>query len=256
MRRTIAGNTDIWVVDVTRPVPERLTSHPAIDWAAEFSPDGERVVFVSDRASGIDDLYERPRSGVGQETLLLASNEQKVPLDWSPDGNHILYAVQSVTTGFDIWALPLEGTRTPFPVVQTPHEDGDSRLGAAFSPDGHWIAFQSNRSGRYEIYLQRFRGDDSALQVSIDGGFSPLWRADGRELFFLTFDNRVMAADVRLGPSAVRLGNPRALFPLPVDASYGEYAVSPDGHRFLISRDVTPPAPVTVLLNWARKGRL
>ena len=249
LRRTIAGNTDVWLTDVARSIPQRLTFDAAIDWAAEFSPDATRVVFASNRRTGIDDLYERAASGVGPETLLLESSEQKVPLDWSPDGKYILYAVQSARTGFDLWALPLAGARTPFPVVQTEFEDGDTRLGAAFSPDGRWIAYESNRSGRYDVYLQPFPGPGQPLPVSRHGGFSAQWRQDGRELFFIGPDNTVMAVPVVFEGGTVQVGTPHALFSMPDDWDSGEYAVA-DGRRFLISRAVTPPSPITVVLNW------
>lgn len=250
LRRTSGGNTDVWVTDVSRGVPQRITVTPAIDWAAEFSPDGRRLVYASDRHSGIDDLYEHDVLR-GTDTLLLASHEQKVPLDWSPDGRYILYAVQSVTTGFDLWVMPLEGDRKPIAIVRTPFEDGDTKYGAAFSPDGRWIAYQSNRSGRYEIYLQPFpAGPARAVQLSITGGFSPQWRGDGRELFFVGENNRIMAVSLKFVGADVQVEVPRELFTMPTDAEYAEYAVSPDGNRFLVSRLVTPPSPITILLNW------
>ena len=249
LRRMSAGNTDVWLSDVKRGIPQRMTFDPALDWAAEFSPDGSRIVFASNRKSGIDDLYARAVAG-GSEELLLASAEQKVPLDWSPDGRHILYAVQSVRTGFDLWVLPLFADRKPFPVVETPFEDGDTKYGAAFSPDGRWIAYQSDQSGKYEIYLQPFPGPGRSVQVTTKGGFSPQWRADGREVFFLGANNTLMAATVALDVSTPRIDAPEPLFRMPPDTEFGDYAVSPDGQRILVSRLLTPPSPITVLLNW------
>src|SRR6185503_5165814 len=146
----------------------------------------------------------------------------------------------------DVWALKMAGDKKPFPVVQTGFQEG----GARFSPDGQWITYQSNKSGRPEIYLQPFPGPGADVQVSTNGGTTPRWRRDGREIFYLAPDGRMMAVSIR--PSAAGntpvLDAPIALF----DANSVEYMVAPDGQRFLLY--VTTPAPLTsplsVILNW------
>jgi Tol biopolymer transport system component len=146
------------------------------------SPDGSRVVFGSQRL-GVHDLYEKSVAGDPTETLLLASAKYKLADDWSPGGRFLLY-----TTGADLWALPLDGDRKPVAVARMPFSEDYGR----FSPDGHWIAYQSDESGPYEIYVQPFPGPGAKTQVSTTGGTLPTWRRAGRELFYLAND-RLMA---------------------------------------------------------------
>jgi len=147
------GNQDIWRLDIASGEVTRLTFDTGIDFVPLWSPNGERIVFNSAR-DGAFDLYEKLASGAGTEQRLLATAQTKYPLDWSPDGRVLLYASNDPQASYDIWALPLDGARTPFAVVQTPFEERD----AQFSPDGAWIAYQSNESGRLEIYVQAFPG--------------------------------------------------------------------------------------------------
>ena len=142
-------------------------------------------MFSSDR-SGVLNLYEIPFSSqrAASETLLLETAEHKNTTDWSADGRYILYTAQSPTTGNDVWVLPLFGDRTPTPVAQTAASESHGR----FSPDGHWIAYTSNEGGQPDVYVQSFPGPGSKSQVSRDGGTHPVWRADGRELFYLAAD--------------------------------------------------------------------
>src|SRR2546425_2443179 len=131
-----------------------------------------RIVFSSNR-KGPFDLYQRQvTGGAGSEELLLATEQNKVATDWSPDGRFLLYRVQDPKMGFDLWALPLDGDRKPFPVVQTNFEEREPQ----FSPDGKWIAYQSNESGRFEIYVQPFPGPGRKSLVSANGGAQARWR--------------------------------------------------------------------------------
>ena len=146
LRRNIAGNTDIWLVDA-RGVLRRLTFEPAIEGAPIFSPDGKRVAYASDPADGLWDMYERPADGTGSQTLLLKTPENENPLDWSRDGRFLLFLGQSAKTDFDVWALPLTGGKKAFPIAQSPFNETP----ATFSPDGRWVTYCSNESGRDRV---------------------------------------------------------------------------------------------------------
>lgn len=198
-------------------------------------------------------LYLKSVTDTTPEELLLATPQNKAPNDWSPDGQFLLYRSPAPTTGFDLWALPMDGDRKPFPVVQTTFEERDGQ----FSPDGNWIAYQSNVSGRVEIYVKPFRGGNRE-QVSINGGAQVRWRHDGKELFYIALDGRLMAVPIQLNTvdKTIVAGVPTPLFNTRVGgaiqgASMQQYAVDPGGQRFLMSTisEVRTPA-ITVILNW------
>jgi eukaryotic-like serine/threonine-protein kinase len=241
--RVVDGNTDIWMIDLERGVLRRLTFDAAIDGTPVFSPNGGRVVYVSDGRADIWDIFERRADGTGVETLFHESGENKQVHDWSSDGRYIVYSSQSVQTDYDIWALPLEGDRDPMPIVRTPYVELEGRL----SPDAGWMAFQSNETGRSEIYVQPFPGPGPKVQISTLGGVSARWRADGRELFYVAPDNRLMAVALDLSGSTAQAGTPEALFGL---SPGGRYEPASDGQQFLVAAVVSEPSPLTVVLNW------
>jgi hypothetical protein len=249
--RSVDGNSDIWTVDLTRGVMARTTFDPASEPAAVWSPDGSRVIFNSNR-SGIYDLYVKSITDP-KEDLLLATSQNKAPTDWSLDGKFLLYRSPETTTGFDLWALPLEGDRKPFPVVQTEFEERDGQ----FSPDGQWVAYQSNASGRAEIYIQPFRGGNRE-QVSTNGGAQVRWRRDGQELFYIALDGRLMSVPIRINAATntFEAGIPTPLFVTRVggaiqSGNFQQYVVSADGQRFLMSTITETHTPaITVVLNW------
>ena len=242
-QRTVNGNTDIWLFDVERGVPRRLTLDPSIDGEPIISPDGSHVVFVSDRKANVWDMYERFADGRGEETLLLESGENKNPRDWSLDGRYILYASQSPKTDYDLWALAREGDRTPIPIAQTPFVENQGR----FAPDGRAVAYESNESGRTEVYLQPFPGPGPKIQVSVGGGALPRWRRDGRELFYVGMGNRLMAASIVRNAAGLEAITPVALFNL---QGVSRYEPSSDGQRFLVDTPVATASPITIILNW------
>jgi eukaryotic-like serine/threonine-protein kinase len=252
--RTVSRNQDVWMVDLTRGLLSRATFDAATEAASIWSPDGSRIVFTSDRSS-VFDLYEKASTGAGREDLLLATPLNKAPTDWSRDGKFILYRSPAPATGFDIWALPLFGDRKPFPVVQTQFDERD----AQFSPDGKWIAYQSNESGRFEIYVQAFPGPGGKLQVSTAGGAQARWRRDGRELFYIGLDQQLMALPIRVDAThqSIEPGAPVPLFATHVGgavqqtAPLQQYDVSADGQQFLLNTITEQDAPpITMLLNW------
>lgn len=255
VRRSVDGNLDVWLIELAPGVRTRFTFDPASDATPVWSPDGSRVVFMAVR-QGADDLYQKPASSAGVEALLLATPQNKWPQDWSPDGRALLYVTLDPQSGYDLWALPLGGDRQPFPVVKT----GFNESNGQFSPDGRWVAYQSDESGRKEIYVQSFPGPGGKWQVSASGGEQPRWRRDGRELYYVGPDGLLMAASIAAaaGGPALEVDAPVALFATclaPALAFKQEYAVAADG-RFLLNALVgdTTPAPITLILNWRPGG--
>ncbi|MBA2555830.1 MAG: PD40 domain-containing protein [Chloroflexi bacterium] len=195
-----------------------------------------------------------PAAG-GREQLLLASPQEKTATDWSADGEHVLFDSRDFNRLSDIWALPMNGSGKPFPVVNTDFEE----VRAQFSPDGPWIAYQSDESGRPEIYLQRFPGAWGKQRVSTNGGSQVRWRRNGSELFCVAPDGRLMAVRVglRLGVRRPDLGTPVELFATTLGGAMHrgdhrhQYAVASDGQRFLVATvGQAADASITVILNW------
>ena len=241
VRRTINGNADIFLIDLLRGVPRRLTFEPTRDTHPIWSPDGKRVVFGSER-TGVFNLFERPADGVGPERQMLVSSDAKLPNDWSPDGKFILYTSLDPKADRDVMAMRTSDGM-PIPVAAKEFDERDAR----FSPDGHWIAYSSDETGTAEVYVQPFPGPGRVLRVSADGGDFPEWRGDGREIFYFAPDNRLMAVPIRLGQT-VEVGKPELLFR---SQSGNRYTLSPDGQRFLVYTQIEGAAPFTILLSWA-----
>ena len=250
-----SGKSDIWIRDLARGVNSRFTFGEGNNGTPIWSPDGATIVFRSDR-NGLYELFEKPASGQGEEKVLLKSNdEQKFVTDWSRDGRYIAYASQNQKTGWNSWALPMFGDRKPIPIVV----GAFSELLPRFSPDGRFVAYQSNESGRVEIYVQSFPVASGKWQVSSSGGTDPAWSADGKRIFYRAADQRFMAVDVEAGDT-FKAGIPQALFPARVQpgVARNKYVVSGNGERFLFVAPLGREAltPTTVVLNWnAELGR-
>jgi Tol biopolymer transport system component len=250
---SVDGNTDVWLLDADRGVPTRFSFDPAFDNSPVWSPDGARIVFASGR-SGVLDLYVKGASAGGPEELLLATPRNKVPTDWSRDGRFVLYRT-TVESSFDIFAFSPTDTGEAIEVATTAFDEREPQ----FSPDGRWVAYQSNESGRFEVYVQPFPGPGGKSLVSVNGGAQARWRADGQELYYVSLDNRLMAATVDLGADgqSVAVGTPAPLFDVnpiggAVDAvDTAQYVVSADGQQFLVNSVAdSAPASITVLTNW------
>ena len=246
-RAGVAEAGDISLFDLRRGTSSRFTFDPRDDDVPVWSPDGNRLIFGS--GFGPFDLYQQSASGVGDAELLLQSSADKWPLDWSPDGRFILFQAQDTKTGWDLWLLPMFGDRQPEPLLQTPFAERDGQ----FSRDGRWIAYSSDESGRREVYVQPFGTTVGKWLVSTSGGSQPMWRRDGRELFYLGADRQLMAVEVRAG-TTIETGVPRPLFDVRVSAIdfRNHYQPSADGQRFLvasISAEEAAP-PITVVVNW------
>ena len=249
-----SGKTDIWIRDLARGVNSRFTFGEGNNGIPIWSPDGTTVVFRSDR-NGLPDLFEKPASGQGEEKILFKSDEAKIATDWSGDGRYLAFASQSQKTGWNSWALPTFGDRKPIPIVV----GAFAELMPKFSPDGRFVAYQSNESGRAEIYVQSFPIASGKWQVSTSGGSDPAWSADGKKLFYRAADQKLMAVDIDAGES-FKAGIPQALFPARVQPGIArnKYVVSGNGERFLFVAPLGREAltPTTVVLNWsAELGR-
>jgi Tol biopolymer transport system component len=264
--RVVSGNRDVWLLEVERGTASRLTFDPTEDRYPTWSPDGSRIVFDSLRGGAGDrSLYQKASSGTGNEELLLMAGGS--PRDWSPDSRSIVFTQMDRVVN-DLWVLPLDGdprqagtglrqagteARKPVPFLKTPFSEALANL----SPDGRWIAYVSDESGRPEVYIQSFPTPSGKWQVSTEGGNQPRWRRDGRELFYLAPDQKLMAVPVRLG-STFEAGAPASLFEANINPAAGsagighQYDVSADGQRFLLNLELreTATTPLTVVLNW------
>ena len=247
------GNVDVWIADLTHGGRTRFTFDPAVDCCSVPSPDAATIAFASARG-GIYDLFTKPSNGVGVEHVLLATPNTKFPRDWSHDGRFLLYSEQDPKTGTDLWALPMMSPdKTPVPVARSSFDESNGQ----FSPDDHFVAYETNESGQFEIFVQAFPQPTGRWQVSQHGGTQPRWRADGKELSFLGADGMMMAAPVTIAGSTFAAGTPMSLFPariaLGAGANKQNYAVARDG-RFLIVQPVeSASAPITLILNWRPK---
>ncbi len=248
------GNYALWMLDFSRNTTTRFTFGSGARYPV-WSPDGKRVVFASN-SSGTWNLYQKPASGATGEELLLKSSENQFPTDLSRDGRFVLYNSVDPKTGYDIWVLPLQGDREPFPFLRTQFNEAD----AHFSPDGHWVAYTSDESGRNEVYVRPFSPDRGAVDASGGGakwqmsygggGGDPRWSADGKKLYFLN-NSAVMEANVTTSPT-FQAGTPKRLFEAPQQPGEGAGDYTVDGKRFLFLAPAgkAAQAPFTVVLNW------
>jgi hypothetical protein len=247
-----AGLSDIWLLDLERGIRSKFTLDPGDDSNAVWSPDGSQIVYSSRASGGKSSLLRKPTTSLGiVEPLFSPTDVDLGPTSWSPDGEFVLYTMQPLGGKNDLWALPLGGDQTPRPVVQTEHDEGDGR----FSPDGRWIAYVSDESGRYEVYVASFPGPGGKLQVSANGGTEPRWRADGKELFYFARDNRLMAVDITTQGGTFEVGQIEPLLQARetwLPGSGVRYDVSEDGQRFLIFVPLAEPSAsnISLIVNW------
>jgi Tol biopolymer transport system component len=243
------SNNDIWIGDVARGLMTRATFDVASDQNAVWSPDGTRIAFGSERVTGYSDLFQRLSSGAGTEEQLTKSTVAKFPFSWTPDGKSLLFS-QTAPKGVELWVLPLAGDRKPYPYLQTGFNSAQAQLSA----DGRWVAYASNESGRYEVYVQSFPTPGAKAQLSVAGGNQPRWARDGKELFYVAADRKLTAVAIRTD-TAVQPGAATALFEThlldPFPYGLPQYDVAPDGKRFLLLVAKEAAAvPMTVVLNW------
>jgi eukaryotic-like serine/threonine-protein kinase len=241
-------NTDVWIYQLQGDGTQRVTFDPAIEAKPVWSPDAAQLAFASSRQN-LFDLYLKDTSGAREEQLIVHADADEYPDDWSKDGKYLLYS-----RGPAFWFLTFpEMKSVPFLKTSSTLDNG------YFSPDGKWVAYASNESGKWEIYVTSFPEARGRWQISSGGGEQPRWRGDGKELFYLSPDDKMMAAPVKEGanfdagaPVALFQANPRQ----PAASSEHEfYDVSRDGQRFLIDTEPkqTDAEPMTIVLNWVAK---
>jgi serine/threonine protein kinase/Tol biopolymer transport system component len=247
-------NTDIWLIDLSRNISERLISDPAFEFWPVWSPDGEQIVFTSSR-KGTLDVYRKLVTGLAPEEVVFASPSGDRSYDWSSDGRFVL-----VESSGDLWVVPMASDRKPFPFLKTKFAEKQPQL----SPDGRWLAYTSDESGTREVYVQEFPEAGRRWRVSTRGGLDPRWRRDGLELFYLEpgpptgtshmAEPTLMAVSVKVG-ARFEAAAPQALFRVRVPALWMEehrtYAVASRGQRFLFNKVIdVEPSLITVVLNW------
>jgi Tol biopolymer transport system component len=251
-RKQIAFVDDgIWIQDLTRNVRTQFITGPAGN--PVWSPDGSRLI-VGSGAGLVRAIYEKPSNGASPARLVLPPDQgiSVFPLDWSRDERFVVFAKNMPGTIRDLWVLPRFDERAPYPYLVTPHDEPH----AALSPDGRWLAYASGESETYQIVIQPF-SDPAAgkWQISTAGGVCPRWSSDGRELYYLDANSRIVAASLKTG-TTFDVGQTTALFEtrlaFPIVSAYMPpcpYDVTADGQRFLVSEPVRS-IPITVVVNW------
>jgi Tol biopolymer transport system component len=248
---------DIWLIETGRQVASRFTTNPAAERMPVWSPDGSRLVFSSPRNGNPPSLFEKLSNG-GSEQLLFRSDYLVQPTDWSRDGRFVVYARRDPRTQWDLWVVPASPAsdgqeRRPELFLQTPFAEHHGHLSA----DGRWMAYASDESGRWEVYVRAFPPQDGRWQISTDGGVEPRWRSDGKELFYVSSDGALMAVALQFDGMKIQPAAARALFKARF-ATFGSdmwrpvYVPAHDGQRFLVNILVeeTAPSPITMVLNW------
>jgi Tol biopolymer transport system component len=243
---------DLWLIDVERGAESRFTFRPQIDLSPVWSPDGTRVTFSSksDMNRLEFQVFERSTAGGADERPLFVSEDSTHPEDWSPDGRFLVYSTNPPAYNNDLKLLRLSDRRTT-PLIASRFSEYEGRV----SPDGHWLAYTSEESGRPEVYVRAFPEGTSSVVISIGGGSEASWRRDGQELFYIAPDGGVMAAALTLS-GGIKASRPAELFRAPISPERRQngtrYAASADGQRFLIPVAVgaPPQTTLTVMLNW------
>ena len=248
------AQSDIWLQDLPRDVITRFTFRPGLNFSPIWSPDGSTLAYSVESSSlYYSEIFRKSTAGSGQEESLLRTGVNGFPDDWSPDGKWIIYQQLGQKTGIDLWLLPLNGDRKPIPYLQTSFDE----QGAQFSPDGKWMTYDSNESGQRQVYIQAVPPNGSKWQISTSGGENAVWRRDGKELYYVSADLKLMTVPIKLGAS-VEPGTPQPLFAV---GSFRQpligvsYAATRDGQRFLLSvpaggETAAAAPPITVVTNW------
>ena len=250
---------EIWLIELARGLASRFTFGPASDDMPLWSPDGSRIVFKSHR-SKVWSFYQKASSGTGPEEILLTlPGASGAPLALSRDGRFLIYA--SDPSWFpnrpELWLLPQFGDRKPVPFLQTPFSEAQGGP----SPDGRWLAYVSDESGRNEVYVRPFPSGEGKWQVSVNGGMEPTWRGDGKEIYYLGAERDLMAVTITAG-ARVEATRPTRLFRTTMSnlrlsntTTYtrNQYVFTADGQRFLVNQGTSAAitSPITVVVNWA-----
>jgi len=246
-----SSNIDLWLVDLARGVPTRLTFDPSAHGWPTWSPDGSEIAFSS-TTSGNLSIYEKAANGTGNSQPLIDDTSEKMLGDWSRDGRYIAYSRLDTQGGggLNIWILPLFGDKKPFPLVQSQF----NLLTPAFSPDGKWLAYSSDESGKREVFVVSFPQGGGKWQVSSGGGSQPRWRADGKGLFYISEDNKLMSVEIQEQGASLAIGKTQTLFQSNAFTGTGaSYDVTSDGRKFIVASPLAPTSttPLTLVTNWS-----
>ncbi len=242
-----SGGEDIWLLDLARGVRTRFTFGPALSDDPVWSPDGKMIVFDSNR-TGTYAIYEKPSNGTQKEELVFADPAIKFTTSWSSDGKYVLmdHIAPDAQGKTSIWVIPMFGDHKAYPLIANDFNNTYSQ----FSPDGHWVAYDSNESGRDEIYAVAFPNPTARFQISTTGGANAQWRVDGKELFYTDADNKIMAVDIAAHGDALQIGTPHALWAPRLQAVNPPYATA-DGKRFLVNElPLQSTSHLSLTLNW------
>jgi serine/threonine protein kinase/Tol biopolymer transport system component len=250
-------NRDVWAIDIPRNVTSRITSDAASDWSPSWSPDESQLIFASSRG-GVNHIYRKSSTGVGEEEMVSPNDSDQIPVNWSPDGRYIVFSrlrpAGSTIGGVDTWVMENFGDKKARPFVKSQFDKAQARI----SPDGHFLAYATNDSGIYQIVVQTFPDPNGAKwQITAQGGVEPKWRRDGRELYYLGLDGKLMGVPVKQDHT---FGTPVVLFQTPLAVVRNQtprdrrYDVASDG-RFLIAVPVASNTEPTIFaaINWAAR---
>ena len=245
--RVSSVGADLWILDVDRGVPDRFAARPGLNVSPVWSSDSQTILFASDAPPN---LFRKNASGNSAEQGLTHSGNAQFPMDWSRNGKFILYEEDTVPGNRrSLWILPTTPSDAkPRLYQRTTFSESNGQI----SPDTRWLAFQSNESGRFEIYIDGFPEPRGRVRISTGGGVLPEWSSDGRELFFVSDDSMLMSVSLKPGPVSLQPSAPHALFPLLViDTDVSPYDVTPDRERFLVLEAAEHATqPLTVIANW------
>jgi dipeptidyl aminopeptidase/acylaminoacyl peptidase len=254
--RSRPGGSDLWLLDVERGASSRFTDAGAASQNYPvWSPDGRTIVFFSGLPRR--NLFFKEADGAGSEQPIIESRALWIPYDWSRDGRFILYLEVAPGTGGDLWVLPVKregwpaADAKPRPYLRTPFFESQGRFSTEMNP--RWIAYVSDESGRYEVYVDTFPERRRKTPISTGGGLYPAWGVGGRELYYVSPDFKLMAVSLKVGTDSVEPSAPRELFTLPaVDTGFSPYEAVPNSQRFLVRATPQQQAaePLTVIVNW------
>jgi len=248
-RDDAGGNIDIWMQDLERGVKSRLTFNAAPDRVPVWTPDGKQIIFTSTR-EGKTSFFKKNAEGIGAAEAIYSSDIYKRPYSIARDGRYLVFYQKKPNGLDDLYALPLTGKPEPVEVLK---DDFDKDT-PVFSPDGKWIAYDSDESGTYSVYIIPFPPTGGRWQVTAQEAANPVWSKDGKELFFLSGENELMVSKISAEAGVLRVGNPERLFSTSFRGSESPYDVSPDGKRIIAiaSERDDETASLTMIMNWPR----